>query len=278
MNKRNLCILLAALMLLCAGCQKTVQEPAAQEAPAEEKAAPVRSASVMEYLLTLPYARVTHSKLQGGHYDGRYYYQTNIKFDTASGQKENETYILKYDMQTGETAAISECLKLGHSNDIAWNPDTNQLLVVCNKPFYDQLGVLDPDTLEQTGTITLPVKIFCLDYEPGRKQYVAGLSGGQSFVILNEDFEVVSPEFQPTDETAGYTTQGCCCDENYIYFVLHNKSVITVYDWDGNYIKTIAFDSPGEPENISVVDGQIYVMVSRVGAAIFTVTETEAAE
>lgn len=235
----------------------------------------IRSVSEAELLLTLPYARITHSHLQGGLYDGHYFYQTNIKFDKASNEEKNETYVLKYDMQAEEIAATSECLFLGHANDIAYNPDTNQILLVCNKPFYDQVGVLDPKTLELKDTITLPVKIFCLDYEPKRMQYAAGISGGQSFVILNEKFEVISPEYQPVGETEGYTTQGCCCDENDVYFLLHKKSdyIINVYDWDGKYIKTITIDISGEPENISIIDGRFYIMVSRAGAAIYRVSE-----
>jgi hypothetical protein len=68
----------------------------------------------------------------------------------------------------------------------------------------------------------------------------------------------------------GYTTQGCDCDDTYIYFPMWDKpnyaNYIFVYDWDGNYIRTIrVIWMNNEPEDIFLLDGKFY-MTSYIGA------------
>lgn len=74
--------------------------------------------------------------------------------------------------------------------------------------------------------------------------------------------------YQPTELTTGYTTRGATSDENFIYFVLYNQNVITVYDWDGNFVTLIKLTVDGEPENLSVVDDTIYVATGHAGTTV----------
>ena len=92
---------------------------------------------------------------------------------------------------------------------------------------------------------------------------MVGLSGGQDFAIWNSNFEEIKGPFKPTTLTEGFITQGVACDDDHIMFVLYKENVITVYDWEGNYVSLINLkDIPEEveePENISIVDGKIYI-------------------
>ena len=62
-----------------------------------------------------------------------------------------------------------------------------------------------------------------------------------------------------TVKPTGYTTQGIECDENYIYCVQYVKNVLLVYDWDGNLLTETILRFGQEPENVMIVDGQMYV-------------------
>ncbi len=91
---------------------------------------------------------------------------------------------------------------------------------------------------------------------------------------MGVDLRPVSDEvYEPTPLTTGYVTQGVTCDDNFIYFVLYQKNVITVYDWEGRFVTLVSLSSiQDEPENISVVDGQIYIGVGTgTGTALYQI-------
>ena len=101
------------------------------------------------------------------------------------------------------------------------------------------------------------------------------MSGGQSFTILDGELNRISgmKAAKPTARTTGYTTQGVTADENYVYFVLYNQNVITVYDWDFNFVTLIEIDvGKVEPENLSIVGNDLYVITTGGGAAIWRIT------
>ncbi len=212
---------------------------------------------------------------QGGCFDGTYWYQAFIRKDTDSNEKENDVYIVKYNVSTGVQVMVSQSLPLHHANDITYNARRHVLVVVHNNPYRTRVSVLDPDSLTIIETCELPMKIYCIDYNEARDEYVVGLSGGQSFCFLNADFRKVSRIFNPTDTTVGYTTQGCGCDDSFLYFVLYNPNVVTIYDWEGMYITTVPLNVPGEPEHISAWDGALYVGTAGVGATLYRVELVE---
>lgn len=198
---------------------------------------------------------------QGGCTDGTYNYQVLLQKDSTNGEKNNIVRIVKTDMKTGKKVAVSEDLSLNHANDLTYNPKRNELIVVHNAPYRKRISFVDPDTLTVTGTKDLSMNIYCISYNEKRDQYVVGLSGGQSFTILNSDFErVVSGSYSPTSRTEGYVTQGMETDDSYIYFVLYKSNVITVYDWSGKFVSLIELDVGNiEPENIFIYNDEIYV-------------------
>ena len=66
----------------------------------------------------------------------------------------------------------------------------------------------------------------------------------------------------------GVTSQGICTDEKYIYVLYctslgseNYEAYVYIYDYEGKYINTITVIIPDtrEPENISIVDGVLYI-------------------
>jgi hypothetical protein len=175
---------------------------------------------------------------------------------------------VKHVLATGRLLQTSPVLDLNHCNDITYNPKRGLFVVCHNNPYRTKLSYVDPETLTVVGTETIGNSIYSIDYNPTTDRYVVGLSGGQSFCILDADFKVVSRVNDPTPRTKGYTTQGVTSDDRYIYFVLYHKSpnVITVYDWDGKFVTLIELDiGTIEPESIAIVRHEIYIFCGLSG-------------
>lgn len=205
---------------------------------------------------------------QGGCIKDGCFYQAFIKKDTASNEKNNVVHIVKYDLTTKRLLQTSPVLDLNHCNDITYNSKLGLFVVCHNNPYRTKLSYVDPETLTVVGTETISSSIYSIDYNPSTDRYVVGLSSGQSFCILDAQFKAVSRVNDPTPRTKGYTTQGVTCDDRYIYFVLYHKSpnVITVYDWDGNFVTLIELDiGTIEPESIAIVRHEIYILCGLSG-------------
>ena len=222
---------------------------------------------------------------QGGCRVGNYHYQCIIKTDKESDQMNNITYVVKYDLTTNETVMCSELLDLNHANDITYNEKTNELVIAHNVPRARMLTFLDPDTLALTRRVELPCEIYAITYNSVRDTYMVGVSGGQRLRPVSADFRnLTSSPYDATSTTSHCTTQGICSDDTFIYCALYDgknktssimQNCITVYDWYGNYVGTInMWLDKQEPENISIVDGEFFVLahVSKKGGVIYQVT------
>ena len=224
---------------------------------------------------------------QGGCRVGNYHYQCIIKADAESNQMNNITYVVKYDLTTKQTVMCSELLDLNHANDITYNSKTNELVIVHNTPRAKMLTMLDPETLTITRRVELPGSVYAITYSAARDTYMVGVSGGQKLRPVSADFQhtTIYP-YEATPTSALCTTQGIGSDETFIYCALYDSKYkvspnmqnrITVYDWYGNYVGTInMWLDKQEPENISVVDGKIFVLahVSAKGGVIYQITPT----
>ncbi len=200
-----------------------------------------------------------HRILQGAGSDGKYLY---IALVTSIVNGHQNAVIVKIDPKTGKVIKKSEVIETDHSNDVFYNKKTDRIYVVHNSPNNDILTVLDPETLEFIENIKLPLRIYAMDYSYARGRYAVGISGGQDIGILNENFELLH---RRAALNTTYTTQGMTCDESYIYYVQHSNHCIMKYDWDGNFVEYIPLDNrfETEPENISIIDGEFYVVFNR---------------
>lgn len=200
---------------------------------------------------------------QGGYTNGKYFFQGFVQSDTASDEANNVDCVARIDMETGEVELESERLQLNHCNDITYNEKLGYLVVVHNNPNRNCISFIEPENLTYVKTIALDYYIWSIDYNPTTDKYVVGLSGGQTFRILDSEFHAVGEVFTPNKVTKSSTTQGVASDDDFIYFVYYNPNIIGIYDWDGNFVTTITLDKIAvglyEPENISVIGDTIYI-------------------
>ena len=218
---------------------------------------------------------------QGGCIANGYYYQGYIWRDKGD-ESTNKVIIVKYDFEKKTKVAQSEILSLNHCNDLTYNAELNLIAIINHGPNANLITFLDPDTLEIVRTQRINAHIYSLTYNYERDRYMTGLSGGQDLRSWFGDFsyDVKAKRIPATPKTVNYTTQGICSDENFVYCVLWDskgygtpkfQNVITVYDWYGNFVGIININvTKLEPENISIVDGTIYVTChSSTGARVF---------
>lgn len=202
----------------------------------------------------------SYKVMQGAATDGSYLYYCIENQALAA----HESYIYKVDAATGKIVKRSASLQLDHSNDMTYNPTLNQLVVVHNAPNRKLVSFVDVTTLEKIKTINIGREIFCMAYNEKRDQYVVGLSGGQTFCVLDSNFEYIR-EYSPVAST-GYTTQGMTCDDNFLYFAQSGANVVVVYDWDGYQVAIIPIEFTNiETENICIIGNDIYIGFYRSG-------------
>jgi len=175
-------------------------------------------------------------------------------------------------------------LELYHANDMTYNPKINRLIVSHGSDDKNTLSIINPETLTVESTKTLDFGFATIAYNEKRDRYVCAISGTRYICIMDNDFNLINQyKAEVTDPklvTTATTGQGMSCDDNYLYFTFYDSTnrdidvstttqihAITVFDWDGNRIKEIAFSLPiadmkNEPENISVVGDTIYMEVN----------------
>ena len=200
-----------------------------------------------------------YATVQGACADGIYAY-----FVFMQGGVSN---IVKYDARNWEYVKDEQIINMGHSNDMAYNPDQNYIVVANNAPYYDVVTLIDRDTLAPIKDITIDEDIYAIAYSKKYKMYVVGLSGDYDFALLDSKFKV-KKKFKGVD--TGYTRQGCDCDDNYIYFVQSGSgnNILVIYDYSGKHVATIPIDSGDESENIFHVGDEFYVSMFHYGSKL----------
>ena len=192
---------------------------------------------------------------QGGCFNGENYYQVFIT------KKEELAVIAKKNITTGEII-YSEPRLMDHANDATYDPYNNRLFVGSGKTVW----VYDADTLEFIETMTFLHTTSKFSYSAERHTYILG-----SYYFYDDSLTYTKQYFKGSLSTlidsSGMSAQGSACDDTFIYSLIFNSvdgvynCYFSVYDWYGNIIAVVTVDIPGdfEPENISVVDGTIYI-------------------
>ena len=194
--------------------------------------------------------------VQGGCTDGTYYY---VALNNNDKTENSVNAVLKYELKTGTLVQVFENVKSSHSNDMTYNPETNELFIVHNTPDRQNISVLNPETMEITRTVTLEnLEIYSLSYDPYEKCYWAGISYGYNFVKLDLDFKQVGEII--TGVETGYTKQGMDLDSKYLYFLQYKSNSVIVYDKQGNFVREITLPKTSyEAENIFHIGDVFYI-------------------
>ncbi len=242
---------------------------------AEDKEITFRAEGSFKLHVSVPNAQINAS--QGGCTDGTYFYQAFIQRVHTPGTADemyNRVVIIKYD-KDGKVIKQSEVFggtgttnSLKHANDLTYNPNTNEIYVshVGNKT-----TILDADTLELKRSFNSGVAYYGITYSPERD--AVAVAGGGKITLLNSEMnKTKGSSFSFSSKTKGYTSQGICSDETFIYCLYINETThrnyIAVYDWRGNYIclidTGISYTSGtynNEGENIGIYDGKLCMTV-----------------
>ncbi len=230
------------------------------------------------------------SCVQGGCTDGTYTYACIIN----ATEDDPSCMILKYDLKTQNRVAISKEVKLGHANDMAYNPDDNVLVVshcVQNTSYNGQsvkglISFFDPDTLEFIKTV--PLKEGCdvsVTYDRVNKQYITIGVQNNYVYFYDRDFNLVR-----TVEGFGilggqykgiYLMQGIETDGTYLYifdwhggseFYPDYKSIeeeistrMHIMDLTtGDYKGTIELGIKREIENVGLIGKTLYIWANNI--------------
>lgn len=218
----------------------------------------------------------THYVVQGGCTDGKYIYACLEDQKPNSGDpdyyhntKNHTTVICKWSIETGKLVAKSEPLSLDHSNDMAYDSKTNEL-IVAHCGFKDErskiLSFVDPETLTVKATKEGVFEGgYGIAYNEKRDIIVTATGGYKLYKgnYLTEDGEYKNSltrvngnkgesDFQTFVE--GHTPQGIDCDDDYIYACPTgdggdgisdaNYGYLIITDWNGKHIATCRIPLP----------------------------------
>ena len=150
-----------------------------------------------------------------------------------------------------------------HANDATYDPYNNRLIVGSGKTVW----IYNADTLEFIESMTFTHTTSKFSYSPERHTYVLG-----SYYFYDDSLTYTKQYFKGAlsslgVDSSGMSAQGSCCDDTFIYSLVIDSidgvynAYISVYDWYGNIIAFATIEIPGdfEAENISIVDGKLYI-------------------
>lgn len=213
---------------------------------------------------TVPYRR------QGGCFSGTAVYQSLI---TSKASNEKYGRIMKKDLKTGETTYSELRTDMGHMNAMTYNFKTDEVLVANGTSIL----IFDADTLVYKKTVKISTGASSgIAYDPIGNRFIAGY-----FTYYKGDLSAATgKKFSHTEEIANKIStdaynalQGTATDGYFVVSLLAKSGAgpnggynchVAVYDMEGNYLGLIKVTVPNgaEPENVSIIDGVIYVGVA----------------
>ena len=193
---------------------------------------------------------------QGGCFNGNDYYQAFIS------KNEDISVLAKKNVKTGEII-YSEPRLMDHANNVTYNPYTNRAFVKGTKKAF----IYDGTTLEFIEEKTFFHATGKISYCPERHTFVL-----ENYYFYDYSLTYTNKYFKAPLSSAGIDSsnmsgQGSSCDDAFIYSLIIEPvtdgydAFVAVFDWYGNIVTFTTVEIPDkfEPENISIVDGKLYI-------------------
>ena len=204
---------------------------------------------------------------QGAATDGKYAY---VAMKDGSGGAEVDK-IVKIDMESWSIVATSETFPLDHANDMTYDPELGQLIVV--NMLDNVISFIDAETLALVKQTALPFGTWATGYVDGASRYAFLAYGTPSgLVITDRNF---NPIFSaPHADSTGFVGQGMDADEKYAYVPLSPntgkyENVIQIYDiTTGEFLGIIHVDTKMESESMFHVGDKHYMHFNSRGSQI----------
>ncbi len=213
--------------------------------------------------------------LQGGCSDGKYVYlvlHNGAKNLTSSLA---ESALVKIDPEKWTILETYKGLKVDHANDMCYNSETNELIIVSSSPDRYIINIFDADTMQLKQRKRIDVGINALAYSEEENCYYACLYGSNTFARLSADFKKQKTFPIKSHDRIEQTIE---VHGDYIYISLYNPNSILVYNKQGELIedKKLAVFS-NELECAFFVGETMYVgyYQSALGGAIVYETDVE---
>lgn len=214
-----------------------------------------------------------YDTLQGSCTDGTFAYYLMYN------RKAVNCKIVKVRRSNLKVEQVSGVLDVAHGNDMTYDSSKNRLVIVHSTGSDPKkLTSVDPKTLAviESKHVQIPKKLAGgsiadaagatafsgVAYSSGRKQYAVLLSHNYNFVVLDADLEPV--RYVKASKKNNYVVQGIDATDDYILVAQSPKTakqkynIITVYDWDGNYISRVNAKKGYEIESIYHVGSKYY--------------------
>ena len=222
----------------------------------------------MEKVVDIP-ARYTQSNvycyvLQGGGTDGKYYYGALIQSKKTA---EDVTIICKYDIETGELVAQYEDIMTEHSNDLAYNPVTKEIIISHASPNGKYVSIFNAKDFTFKKRVEISVSTGAIAYDQFENCYIAatlayvGETRYATFVKYDNDFNEIGRTQTNIGLITQDVTQNIDVDSKYIYYCQYKKNAIVVYDKvTGEHVKDIILPKQtAEAENVFHIGETLYV-------------------
>ncbi len=214
-----------------------------------------------------------YDTLQGSCTDGKFAYYLMYNRKTVNCK------IVKVRRSNLEVEQVSGALDVAHGNDMTYDSRKNRLVIVHSTGADPKrLTSVDPKTLGviESRHVQIPKKLAGgsiadaagatafsgVAYSKGRRQYAVLLSHNYNFVVLDGELDPV--RYVKAGKKNNYVVQGIDATDDYILVAQSPKTskqkynIITVYDWDGNYISRINAKKGYEIESIYHVGSKYY--------------------
>lgn len=214
-----------------------------------------------------------YDTFQGAASDGTYAYHV------MCCEKTQKCKIAKIRVSTGKVVKVSKALKIGHGNDATYDYRRKELVTTYKRGQTRYVAVIDPKTLKlkRYQKLHFPKRIPGLNkkstdaikgiaaiaYDKSTGNFIGRIKKWRSFIIIDGDYNVIG--FIKARSYKDYLCQTIECTDKVI---LHAQSpqkkgqkynIISVYDYNGNYMATIKTARSGrEIESIYRVGKKLY--------------------
>ena len=190
--------------------------------------------------------------------------------------------LVKSDLKTGKIVEKSANLILGHANDATYNPDDNVIAVADMGINGNIIHIVDADSLEITGSHTLPTSgapIGYIAYDEVNKRYVCLGTAIDYIYVYTRDFKLLKvvkcSGLRNSEEYDGkYLGNGAVTDGKYVYIPEWHgganwppnatekqiKTYLRIIDAStGKDVDLVKLDFQREPEFIVFRNGKFYI-------------------
>lgn len=187
--------------------------------------------------------------------------------------------VIKVSLKTHKVVKVSKALPLDHGNDMTYDTKNDRLVVVHYEPHPMRLSVIDPETLERTKVknvkrpterlsgastaLTKSIKgMTGIGYDEEHDEFIVSIMGTRHYMLLSSSFKPTSVIKVPKNDP--YVKQGMTVKDGFIirsfsaYNRKYNQNILYIYDFAGNFVKTVKLGKGYEIENVYFVDDKLY--------------------